>query len=364
MSPLNKEIEAKRAEIQQISSTKKLSARQVMEVMLDLIDPSPSISPVEILRQYFERIKADERLIKINASDTTVSEIIKVFGLNSDITCEESLWTLAEDSILKEPTILRRHLKDLKEAFYQENSEATCRLTIDVILIQCRKYLRHKYNPPKAKATPSATPSTPPKCTFDALTEPAKEPVRFYPECTISVEIAHRTVPNKGFLVSGRADWALGYSSKDEDAALLVAMEAKQRSEFSAGESQLIAYLAILREKRRRASKTNIITQGFYSDGSRFAFVFIKDDGTIARSPTLDTASPEGLGMVFSFIVAMLETAMKSTPTVSPTKPGVLQDTEIHNFDHEVWSRIFKSMDESLMVSDDDTEDVIDLTLR
>lgn len=36
--------------------------------------------------------------------------------------------------------------------------------------------------------------------------------------------------------------------------------------------------------------------------------------------------------MVFSFIVAMLETAMKSTPTTSPAKPGVLQDEEISQF--------------------------------
>lgn len=71
------------------------------------------------------------------------------------------------------------------------------------------------------------------------------------------------------------------------------------------------------------------------------------------------------MSMVFSFIVAMLETALKSTPTTTPTKPGVLQDEEIHNFDDEVWSKIYKRMDESIIVddvNDCDMKDVIDLS--
>jgi hypothetical protein len=51
---------------------------------------------------------------------------------------------------------------------------------------------------------------------------------------------------NGEFLVTGRADWALGYSNAGDEGTLLVAIEAKQRSEFSKGEAQLIAYLAIL----------------------------------------------------------------------------------------------------------------------
>ena len=156
----------------------------------------------------------------------------------------------------------------------------------------------------------------------------------------------------------------MGYSSEPEDGALLVAMVAKQRSEFSTGESQLIAYLAILREYRRRAGKTNITTQGFYSDGTRFGFVCIEDDGSIRQSPTWDTQAEGGLRMVFSFIVAMLETAFRSIPTATPTTPSPLQDKEIHNFNNEVWSKIYKSMDESLAVDDssDDMNDVFDLS--
>jgi len=255
-----------------------------------------------------------------------------------------------------------RNLHDLRDAFYEEQSEATCRIAIDIILVQCRKYVRFKHNPAKAE-TPALT--TPLKGALNVPTETPKKPIKLYPESTISVEFPNGSVPNSRVLVSGRADWAMGYSSKDEDGALLVAVEEKQRSAFGAGESRLITYLAILRENRRRAGKTNIITQGFYSDGTRFGFVCIRDSGAIVQSPTWDTGAEGGLSMVFSFIVAMLETALKSTPTTTPTKPGVLQDEEIHNFDDEVWSKIYKRMDESIIVddvNDCDMKDVIDLS--
>ena len=69
--------------------------------------------------------------------------------------------------------------------------------------------------------------------------------------------------------------------------------------------------------------------------------------------------------MVFSSIVAMLETALKSTPTATPIKPGVLQDKEIHDFDDGVWSKVYTSMNESLVIGDDggdDMDDVIELS--
>lgn len=65
----------------------------------------------------------------------------------------------------------------------------------------------------------------------------------------------------------------MGYKSMGDEGSLLNAMVAKQRSEFSKGEAQLTAYLAILRENRRRAKKVNYRTQGFYSDGTIWLIV-------------------------------------------------------------------------------------------
>ena len=206
------------------------------------------------------------------------------------------------------------------------------------------------------------TPSTPSKGALDAPTETSKKPIKLYPESLISVEVPDLSVPNSKFLVSGRADWTMGYSSKEEDGALFVAVEAKQMSELFIGQSQLITYLAILREIRRKAGKTNTITQGFYSDGFHFGFVCIKNNGLIVQSPTCDRRHEGGLRMVFSFIVALLETALKSTPTATPPKPGMVHDQEINDYDDKVWSKVYYTAERMLVVhdSDDKMDDVVD----
>jgi hypothetical protein len=156
-------------------------------------------------------------------------------------------------------------LDDFRDAFYDMDSEAICRVIIDIILIQCRKYLHNKHQPQKASHDPGATvtnttPSTPQKANVNTpFAEPAKR-VSLFTETMMSVEVPDKSVPGGKTLVCGRADWSLGYSSLGSEGALLIAMEAKKREEFSKGEAQLITYLAILRERRRRAGKINIIT--------------------------------------------------------------------------------------------------------
>lgn len=44
--------------------------------------------------------------------------------------------------------------------------------------------------------------------------------------------------------------------------------------------------------------------------------------------------------MVFSFIGAMHQTALKSTPTTTSTKLGMQQDKEIQKFDSKVGSEV------------------------
>ena len=181
-----------------------------------------------------------------------------------------------------------------------------------------------------------------------------------FPEATMSVEIENES---GRFLVSGRADWALGYVSTGNEGALLSAIEAKKSSDFSKGEYQLVAYLAIMRENRKRAKKINSTTQGFYSDGQRFAFVHITEDGTVKISGTFDIRLPGALKYVFSFIISMMETAMKSTPTTTPTKPGLQRVREVSNFQDEVWTKIYALIDESVCVPDYcNPDDAIDLS--
>lgn len=178
----------------------------------------------------------------------------------------------------------------------------------------------------------------------------------------MSTEICNRRRTQK-FLVSGCADWALGHGSLCNDESSLVAIKTKKRAELSRGEAELITYLAILRENQRQTNKTNIVTQGFYTDGLRYAFICITEHGKVVESVMFDISLEGDLQMVYSFIIAVMETAMKNTPNDTPTKSDRLRDEGIHNFKNEVWSKVFEPNYGIVVVgSDDEMDDPVALS--
>jgi len=181
------------------------------------------------------------------------------------------------------------------------------------MLVQCWKHLRQKH---EATETSEANPSTPPKA-VDSMKR-----VTLFLESAVYIEMLNKLVPNANgkLIITGQADWALGYSPLGSEGSLLIAIEAKQRSKFSEGENQLIAYLAA--------------------------------DGIVQQSRIFNVNFRRDLKIVFNFIITMMETAMKSTLTAMPTKPGHLQEKEINHYKKEVWSKVYAIKD-----SDDDMED-------
>lgn len=120
---------------------------------------------------------------------------------------------------------------------------------------------------------------------------------------------------------------------------ILVAVEVKRRGLFSSAKSPLITHLTILRELRIRTGKTNTVTQGFYTNGYLYRFMFINADGEIGDSLIYNIREQGNLKTVFNFIVTILETALKSSPTVTAPTSGEQYDKEmIHNLDGETWS--------------------------
>lgn len=172
--------------------------------------------------------------------------------------------------------------------------------------------------------------------------------INLLPESSLSITMPDNGVPNGRIRVTGRADWALGYriGTCDTESSLLIAI--------SRGRAQLIAYLAIIREHRKRAEEKNIVTQGFYSDGTRFGFVCIKEDGTIEDSDIFNINFAKGRKMVFSFIVTIIDTAMKSTPNATPTKPGDQREREINEFETEVWDPVFVKIQEVARICEEE----------
>ena len=222
--------------------------------------------------------------------------------------------------------------------FYDKTTEASSRIAVDMMLIACSSHLIELYptyfSPKRQKVT--SRPSTP-QCDFED-----REKVKIYPEVDLTVDVMDPKTKTT-VRVTGRADWAFGYSGRQGIAygTYLVAIEAKRYELFGCGQSQLLTYLAILRELRIRAGKTDTVAQGFYTDGYIYCFMAIDADGEIERSPIYDISLLHGRKTVFNFVVTILETALKSSPTVTPTKAGKQRDEEINNFKGEIWSMVY-----------------------
>jgi len=187
--------------------------------------------------------------------------------------------------------------------------------------------------------------------------------VMVYPEVELAVEVIDPRT-NETARITGCADWGFGYSGRDGAAhdIFLVVMKAKRRDLFSTAERPLLTYLAILRELRIRAGKTNTVTQGFYTDGYRYCFMAINTDGKVESSMPYEVLSPEGGKTIFNFIVTILESAMKCSPTVTPTKAAEHRDKEINNFSGDVWSKVYVPYRSWPQIeSDGEDEEVMDM---
>ncbi|KAI9774416.1 MAG: hypothetical protein M1840_004310 [Geoglossum simile] len=69
-----------------------------------------------------------------------------------------------------------------------------------------------------------------------------------------------------------------------------------------------------------------------------YRFMSISNDGEVMASDLYFIERPEHMKTVFNFIVTILESALKSTPTVIPTKPGLQRDNEIAHYEKLVWA--------------------------
>ena len=270
------------------------------------------------------------------------------------------------------------NLAQLEKAQYDKNSEAYSRIAIDFLIIACTvkhknllsKQSRLPANDPAAATAPileqSELPTNDPHdqtATIAPILDQATEiagpsyiapttplmapkstsqplPIKIFPEMSLSVWV------NKGdreWLVSGIADWAMGYRDRTvlEDGTVLLAVEAKKRGKFFNAEAQLLAYLATIRQLRIQANKKNVTTQGFFSDGENYRFMCICNNGTVMKSLPYDISlDTRQLKLVFNFLLSMLITAAESSLNTSPTKPGPEQDEEIENFDQNVFVEV------------------------
>lgn len=126
--------------------------------------------------------------------------------------------------------------------------------------------------------------------------------------------------------VSGRSDWAYGYGARDHyhQGTMLVAIEVKQPITLSSARPQLLAYLALMRYLRLQAGKKNPDVQGCYTDGNFYTFMTIRANGQVEISRQYSFFNMADRKTIFNFMVTMLETTAKCTPSASPSKKSTM----------------------------------------
>jgi len=87
-------------------------------------------------------MKANRKLTSRWITSQPRIKTIKLFNLELDC---DVVWTLAENRLIDPPLALKRNLQDVQYVSYYQESEATCRISIDIMLVQCRKYLLLKH---------------------------------------------------------------------------------------------------------------------------------------------------------------------------------------------------------------------------
>lgn len=220
------------------------------------------------------------------------------------------------DTPYETPDLLNLNISNLEKAFYDDRSEATCRIAVDYMIVAAKLLINELHPQPTRSAKRLKT-------LHGTGTPAAPQTLYVFPEHELQI-----TVPDEcanPVLVTGRADRALGYRTRTEvlDGTVLVMIEAKRRDQFAAAEAQLLTYLAILRQLRINAEKQNCMVRGCYTDGERYVFMRIDHEGRVAMSNVYDIRGQEQRKVVFNYIVAVLETAVRTSPTTSPAKKEI-----------------------------------------
>lgn len=192
-------------------------------------------------------------------------------------------------------------------------------------------------------------------------------PLRGFCELPLSCSV-HDTNTESRITISGRCDVCIGYGSKTSPSpgleTLLIVVEAKTEATMENAFPQLLAYMGIIAAAREEAGKQNNTVYGIFSDGMTYTFVRLDNERIVSKSKALSIV--DELEDVFAFMVHLLASAMESSPSCSPTKPGTRLDRDVKVFATRVEPKYFvlEPFEESDDAGDDLMDSIVLLPLR
>lgn len=112
----------------------------------------------------------------------------------------------------------------------------------------------------------------------------------------------------------------------------------------------------MMRDERIEASKENSVVQGFVTDGSEYQFISIDSRGLVRMSERLRIMNEANRKTIYNWIITMMDTAIRRTPSDSPVKHAVCRDLEINEFDPTVWRRAYNALVQSVQIKEFDED--------
>jgi hypothetical protein len=136
--------------------------------------------------------------------------------------------------------------------------------------------------------------------------------------------------PGQAVGLNGSSDYVFGYGTCDtQTEQLLLVGEAK-----ALGEQlltwQLVAYLGIIHRARKQAARQNSTVYGFLTDSRLWQFFRIDNDSKVWASTIFDRQA--AAKDIWSWLVYMVDSARRSTPSSSPLSSTFDIAIELSNF--------------------------------
>jgi len=249
------------------------------------------------------------------AGDFTLDEAVATFGLRFSRVPSEYMdyyWTIEQEIGTMEFPMTPgfESLIDNYSRNFDRTSEATCRTAVDFILNECLTVM-------KGNNVENTRPHTPKP--FDNIGIHGE------------VSFTHTLLTTNTYLpsntvITGRVDHGIGrvLDSRIGNAtqwhkrrfhALLLLMEAKFDGSLGQVLPQLVVYLASLRQSRIQRQRDDISVHGVASDGFRYIFVKITEDGTVMESQEYDIGRGD-----MTKVLACMRYLLEMTANRSPAR--------------------------------------------
>ncbi|KAJ9373100.1 hypothetical protein DTO282E5_2167 [Paecilomyces variotii] len=273
-----------------------------------------------------------ERPSVLPASSLSLPDVEKVFHLKKDPRYDD-IWDLREEDLIPVPEALHKRLADISSTLGQDpNNEASCRLRLDAILLDCiiaeRELLRSPFN--------------------SGVIRDDDKPISLTLENNLSLQIEYKGTQRT---LQGRSDYAVWYDASDDTATNLVVLEAKNLA--GAGLAQCLCYMAMVHAIRKQEHKKNQIVFGCFSDGYRFTFLRIDNESRWSEWP----CSPWGTihkkreSIIYTHMRLIIRSAVRTSPRSSPERVSAQTDHRPHARPYYEL-RIRSSSDEQPMMDD------------